>query len=113
MRSGVYPSEAPVFNSPIGWALGLTHKHWTSLERLARDKHSSLYRKSINYRKKSFIRLATGVNVIKLFCPYFANFSNELERLSLASLCLFEKYSSFLFEKVVIRWALDKPESRL
>ncbi len=28
---------------------GLTHKHQTMLERLTRDKHSSLLRKSVNY----------------------------------------------------------------
>jgi hypothetical protein len=33
---------------------GLTRKHYTRLERLARDKHSSLLRKSVNYISKKF-----------------------------------------------------------
>ncbi len=33
---------------------GLTRKHWTGLERLAKDKHSSLLRK---FWKKFFVRL--------------------------------------------------------
>jgi hypothetical protein len=28
---------------------GLGHKHWTRLEKLARDKHSSLLQKFVNY----------------------------------------------------------------
>ncbi len=31
-----------------------THKHYTRLQRLARDKHSSLLRKSVNYDRKKF-----------------------------------------------------------
>jgi hypothetical protein len=34
---------------------GLTHKHQTSILRLARDKHSSFLQKFVNYRQKSFI----------------------------------------------------------
>jgi hypothetical protein len=53
-------------NGPVGqWAsgpagqqasgpAGLTHKHWTRLERLARDKYSSSLRKSVNYSCKTF-----------------------------------------------------------
>jgi hypothetical protein len=33
---------------------GLTRKHYTKLERLARDKHSSLLRKYVNYGNKKF-----------------------------------------------------------
>jgi len=33
---------------------GHTCKHWTWLERLARDKHSSLLRKYVNYGSKKF-----------------------------------------------------------
>jgi hypothetical protein len=35
----------------------LTRKHSTSLEKLARDKHPSLLRISVNYGQKSFITL--------------------------------------------------------
>ncbi len=35
-------------------ASGLTHKHQTRLERLARDKHSSLLRTFVNYSRKSY-----------------------------------------------------------
>jgi hypothetical protein len=35
----------------------LTSKHETRLERLARDKHSSLLRKSVNYGQKKFYNI--------------------------------------------------------
>jgi hypothetical protein len=36
----------------------LTCKHYTILERLARDEHSSLLQEFVNYNCKSFIKLA-------------------------------------------------------
>ncbi len=33
---------------------GLALKHWTRLEKLARDKHSSLLRKYLNYGRNKF-----------------------------------------------------------
>ncbi len=38
--------------SSLGQAPGLTHKHYTRLERLARDKHFSTWRKYVNYGRK-------------------------------------------------------------
>ncbi len=38
----------------------LTRKYWTGLERLARDKHSTLLRKSVNNGRNKFIAQATG-----------------------------------------------------
>jgi hypothetical protein len=46
-KAGTYLSEAP-----------FTRKHLTRLEKLARDKHTSLLQKSENYVQKSFITLA-------------------------------------------------------
>ncbi len=46
--------------STLGYAPGLTHKHQTRLAILARGKHSSLLRKSVNYGQKGFTTLATG-----------------------------------------------------
>jgi hypothetical protein len=37
------------------------------MERVAMDKHPSLLQKSVNYGQKSFITLAPGFNLIKLF----------------------------------------------
>ncbi len=54
VRPGAYPSEAPFRYSTLGQASGLAHKHQTRLERLARDKHSSLLRKSVNYDCNKF-----------------------------------------------------------
>ncbi len=45
---------------------GLTSKYLTRLERLPRDNHSSLLRKSVNYNRKTFYSTGTRVNVIKL-----------------------------------------------
>jgi hypothetical protein len=36
-------------------ASGLTHNHQTRLERLARDKHSSLIRKLVTYGRKKVL----------------------------------------------------------
>jgi hypothetical protein len=36
---------------------GLTSKHWARLERLARDKHSSLLQKTVNYGRKKFYNI--------------------------------------------------------
>jgi hypothetical protein len=53
--AGAYPSEALFRCFTVGMTpLGLTHKHSTRLERLDRDKHSSLLRKSVNYSRKKF-----------------------------------------------------------
>jgi hypothetical protein len=49
------------------------------LDKLAKDKHSSLLQKSVNYRQKSFITLTKGANAIKLFCPWFVDFHTQLE----------------------------------
>ncbi len=39
-----------------------TRKHQTRLERLARDKHSSLLQKSINYGRKKIYRIGSCIN---------------------------------------------------
>ncbi len=54
-KAGAYTSEVPFRCSTLGWAPGFTHKHQTRLERLAKDKHSSLLRKSVNYGRIFFI----------------------------------------------------------
>ncbi len=56
-KAGAYPSEAPFKCSTLGQAPGLAHEHSTRLERLAKDKHSSLLRKSVNYVRKKFYRI--------------------------------------------------------
>jgi hypothetical protein len=55
-KDGAYQNEA---------LSGLNYKHSTRLERLARDKHSSPLRKSVNFDRNFFIRLTPGVCVIK------------------------------------------------
>ncbi len=40
----------------------------TRLEKLALGKHSSLFKKFVNNRQKSFMKMTPGANVIKLFC---------------------------------------------
>ncbi len=62
---------------------GLASKHWTRLERLAKDKHSSVLRRSVNYGHNKFystgprlgsesgfffhLFFITRANIIKLF----------------------------------------------
>ena len=56
-KAAAYPSEAP----------GLTHTHYTRLERLRRDKHSCLLRKFVNYGRKKFYKIETRlVDVLML-----------------------------------------------
>jgi hypothetical protein len=47
------------YSKTLGWS--------GSLERLARDKHSSLFGLFMIYEEKSFIILAPGINIIRLF----------------------------------------------
>jgi hypothetical protein len=47
---------------------GLTHKHWTRLERPATDKHSSLLQKSVNYRHKKFY--STGYRLLEIVVSF-------------------------------------------
>ncbi len=54
VKAAAYPSEAPFRCSTLGSAPGLTRKHWTWLERPARNKHTSLLRKIVNYGRKTF-----------------------------------------------------------
>ncbi len=56
-KAGAYQSEAPFRCSNLGQAPGSTRKHKTKLERLARDKHSSLLRKFVNYGNKKFYNI--------------------------------------------------------
>ncbi len=58
---------APFRCSTLGYAPGLTRKHLTRLGRLARDKHSSLLQKSVNFGRKKFFVHAIGANVKKHF----------------------------------------------
>jgi hypothetical protein len=59
-KTGAYPIEEPFRYSTRVKAPGLAHKQQTSLESLARDKHSSLLLTFINYGVKSFITLGPG-----------------------------------------------------
>jgi hypothetical protein len=46
---------------------GLTNNHYTRLERLVRDKHSSLLRKFVNYGQKKFYNIGPRVQSHKTF----------------------------------------------
>jgi hypothetical protein len=50
------PSES--WLTPLGF--GLKYIDYTRLERLARDKHSSLIQKSVNYYRKNLITLGVS-----------------------------------------------------
>ncbi len=59
---------------------GLTGKHQTRLERLAKDKHSSLLRKSVNCSRNKFydtgpiiinnVKLGKGISKLSVECRY-------------------------------------------
>jgi hypothetical protein len=46
-KFGAYPSEAPFHSSLVCFA----HNHYTSLEGLARNKHSSLFGPLVSYKE--------------------------------------------------------------
>ncbi len=52
-----YLIEEPLRCSSLEKAPGLAHKHQTKLERLAKNKHSSLLRKFVNYEEKKFYNI--------------------------------------------------------
>jgi hypothetical protein len=56
-KAGAYLSEAPPKWSTLGQAPHLTHDRLTRLERLARDKLSSLFDPFVNYKLKKVISL--------------------------------------------------------
>jgi hypothetical protein len=56
------------------------------LERLAKDKHSGLIRKFVNYSCKKLKTLIPGAIVINLFTAVIMNFHDKLEYLPLADL---------------------------
>ncbi len=45
--------------APIGSSL--THKHYTRLERFAKDKHSSLFGPFVSYEEKGFVNVAPEI----------------------------------------------------
>ncbi len=79
--------------SSLGQPPGLTLKHQTRLERPARDKHSSLLRKSVNYIGKKFNRIGPVHNFQELFC--FLNF--ELTTLSAQSFQMMLVHNALFF----------------
>jgi len=66
-RAGAYLSEVPFKGSTQELAPGLNHKHWTRLERLARDRYSSSLHTYSNYINKKFYNFGPVADVIKLF----------------------------------------------
>jgi hypothetical protein len=49
----------------------LTRKHWTMLEMLASDKHSSLLEILVNYDRKSCIKLGPSRETMNIILYYF------------------------------------------
>ena len=54
-KAGAYLSEAPFRRFTLDQAPGLTHKHKIWLEKLAKDKRSSLLLKLVSYSRKKFL----------------------------------------------------------
>ena len=78
--------------STQGQAPGLTHKHLTGLEKLARDKHSGLLRKFVNYQQKKFhnIKLFESKKRSFSFFYYFP--------LHLLSFFQFSQFANLVFD---------------
>jgi hypothetical protein len=53
-KAAAHMSEAPFGYPTLGLAPGLTLKHYTRLERLAREQHYRLLQKLLNYGHKKF-----------------------------------------------------------
>jgi hypothetical protein len=69
-KAGAYPIEEPLrYSTP-----GLAHKQQTSLESLARDKHSSLIRTFVNYGGKKFYNIGPWEVFMTLY--FLCNLTN-------------------------------------
>ncbi len=68
--------------SILGQAPGLTQKHKTRLESLAKDEHSSLLRKTVNCGRKKFYRIDPGRALFAILNVY-----TELIKLGSVQLC--------------------------
>ncbi len=74
-------SEAPERYFTWTWVdSGLTWKHWTLLEKLVRDKHSSLLRELVNCGQKMFYNIGPrpGGSFIELFSLNWTLAQNKL-----------------------------------
>jgi hypothetical protein len=58
-KPGAYPIEEPFRCCTLGKAPSLAHKQQTWLERIARDKHSSLLQKFVTYGRKEFYNISS------------------------------------------------------
>ncbi len=63
-KARAYGSEASFRCSTLGQPPGLTHQHYTKLERLAKDKHSSLLQKYVYYGCKKFYSTGPSTETI-------------------------------------------------
>jgi hypothetical protein len=89
---GAYPRRKHLKGNPIGLTLAMSSNSMTSLERVSKDKCSSLLGLFDSNKGKSLITLTPGVNVIKLFsfvtddeARVFVLGKTQMERLSDAS----------------------------
>jgi hypothetical protein len=64
----------------LEYSTSLTLKHLTKLEKLARDKHSSLLRRFVNYGKKSYNIRPRRDAVTNLPFPYSIKFFIFLDK---------------------------------
>jgi hypothetical protein len=53
-KAGAYPRVEQLNFTSLGYASGLSYKHWIRLEKPALDKHSSLLQKYVNFADKKF-----------------------------------------------------------
>ncbi len=70
-KARAYPIDEPYRCSTLGQALGHALKQKIRMERFARDKHSSLLQKFVNYGQISFITLplvACTTNIVTPLC---------------------------------------------
>ncbi len=74
VRSLTLSGEHVEFFNRVGFCF--TNKHYTRLESLGRDKHSSLLRAFVNYGQKLYTTLATGADVIKHVLSVIYRFSH-------------------------------------
>ncbi len=67
-KAEAYLSEVTLRCSTLGETPGFTHKHQTRLEKLARDKYTTLLQTFINYGQKSFITFGPGSQLMPNYC---------------------------------------------
>ncbi len=105
-----YPSEALFRCSTLWQTPGLTHKLQTRLERFARDNHTSLLQKFINYDRKMFYNIGPRQRGYVRGCccgTRFVKQKSSIHRMFIGSQFTFWLLNQWCYNQVLNRYILN------